>query len=121
MTFHVGQKVLCVNDSRIMTSRKRGWFRFLDTFELLDHNLKWLEIYTVTHIGTIQDCLTGQRFDLLNVAEAVHFKFPQIGFPSYQFRPLVEKKTDISVFTEILDRESAQPRKLVPSRLQVAA
>jgi hypothetical protein len=34
-------------------------------------------------------------------------------FRASRFRPLEKKKTDISIFTEILDRENAKPRDKV--------
>lgn len=36
-----------------------------------------------------------------------------IGYRTFRFRPITERKTDISVFTEILDKVSQGDRKLI--------
>lgn len=78
MAFHVGQKVVCVDDEPRFpwpTSRvKRG------------------KVYTVTHIFS----------DWLSVEVAEAEAWGKTGFWRDRFRPIVETKTDISIFTAML-------------------
>lgn len=101
MTFRVGQKVVCIDDRCWL---RGGWWMFgIKFFDhgLLDHNLNHGEVYTVTKVD-IQLDARGKEYGSIWVAEARHLKYPDIGFPQWQFRPAVERKTDISVFTAML-------------------
>jgi hypothetical protein len=102
MTFRVGQKVICVDDLPRVSARNPGIFRRFRKFRDLDHNLNKGDVYTVTGLDSELDVIKNERFLTLHVDGAWHFGHREIGFPSYQFRPLVEVKTDISVFTEML-------------------
>lgn len=82
--FHVGQKVVCVDAS----SHERA------------SNLQEGAVYTVTGVTDFY----GKP--AIRLAEAAHFSGNNLPFWSFRFRPVVEKKTDISVFEEILRRES---------------
>lgn len=78
MTFHVGQKVVCVDDSL----PANPWHQ--------QHPLVKRQIYTIHKLELQPDVLcldidgSGRQWQ------------------HWRFRPLVEKKTDISVFTEML-------------------
>lgn len=80
MTFRVGMKVVCVDDSdswRGPTSVRKGI------------------IYTIRALRMAPDGECG--VELIEVKSRAPF-----GFFQDRFRPIVERKTDISVFTEIL-------------------
>lgn len=101
MSFRIGQKVVCVDDRL----RMHGVWQFLGVtlrdYGLLDHNLNKGDVYTVTKVSVLSDT-EGKEFVSVLVAEAKHFKFPNVGFPSWQFRPIAERKTDIAIFTRML-------------------
>ena len=92
MSFTVGQKVVFVG-------LKRGFRHFL---ERLLHPYKIPEkcvVYTVSNTYTVCD---GEQ-----VIELLEFPSPYdgywgAGFIAAAFRPVVERKTDISVFTKML-------------------
>jgi hypothetical protein len=75
MAFRVGQKVVCVD-----ASAGSDWTR------------KWLiqhKVYTVSFISK-------NRIDVIGVRKPY-------GFWPHRFRPVVERKTDISIFTAMLN------------------
>jgi len=84
--FVVGQKVVCVNDDAKAFGRNVK----------LDGLTKG-EIYTITEIYTNNKGLIG-----LVLKEIVRSK--REGYRYERFAPLKEKKTDISTFTEILNK-----------------
>lgn len=122
MTFRVGQKVVCVNDKRCVSIKRGGWFARFRSFLRLDHNLNRDHVYRVTHVCVLRaDC--GADMEMIRVDKARNFEAPEIGFPSFQFRPLIERetKTDISIFTTILDRENRQlPDRVIATNDQHA-
>ena len=77
MTFHIGQRVICIEGCL-------GW------------NLATSGIYTIT----------GIEYPYVGVAEAIPGPSP-CGWYATRFRPIQERKTDISLFTKMLDREPA--------------
>lgn len=106
VNFRVGQKVVCIDDGRYIAIRvaRSGILRFLPhPFTLLDHNLNRGDVYSITKIEFRNDAETAEPVPLLSVDGARHFEHPDTGFLPGQFRPLVEKKTDISVFTALLN------------------
>lgn len=102
MTFRVGQKVVCVDDDKRMSWRPKGWFERLRGFRKIGHNLNKGDVYTVLAIGDVLDNITKQRVQTLFVDQAWNFGHRDLGFPSFQFRPIVERKTDIAIFTKML-------------------
>lgn len=80
MSFHAGQKVVCVDDSNGGADSPLGAGFF--------HGLRIGEVYTITHINARGN---------LSLAE-----ISQPGWAQCRFRPAVERKTDISIFTEML-------------------
>jgi hypothetical protein len=84
MTFYVGQKVVCVD---VGSPCGCG--------SCFDISLTLNAIYTVTRV------LSPWGVEGILVAEAAPSK-NHIGFRSTRFRPVVERKTDISIFTEML-------------------
>jgi hypothetical protein len=99
--FQVGQKVVCVDDRRIVLLRPPGLWRFVFRAIRLDHNLNRGDVYTVTFVTAIED-ITGKAWCMLNVAEAWFFEKRDFPFPSIMFRPVIEKKTSIAAFEKLL-------------------
>lgn len=102
--FHAGQKVVCVDDKRRVAVRSSFFGIPLGRWIKLDHNLNRGDIYRIVCVTTVRSA-EGYIVQTLHVDAACHFEHPEIGFPSFQFRPLIEKKTntDISVFTKLLN------------------
>jgi hypothetical protein len=100
--FHVGQKVVCVDDERRVAYRKPGLFARFRKFELLAHNLNAEEVYKVAAVSIVRDVLTQREWTCLHVIGAWHFGHRWVPFPSFQFSPVIERETDISIFTAML-------------------
>jgi hypothetical protein len=95
MTFHVGQKVVCVDDyfapSAVIPGTilpKKG-----DVYTVRELFPYWgwaaIRLHEIHNPpGTYRDEGTGE------LVEAA--------FPAFRFRPVIERKTDISVFTAML-------------------
>ena len=86
--FYVGQKVVCVDAERPKMFR---WSK--------DHLTK-NAVYTVRKVGMI----TGGGSSGICLHEVM--LWTDSPFNQRRFRPIVEKKTDISIFTEILNHKS---------------
>lgn len=88
MSFHVGQKVVCINDD---------W----------THPLRRL-VGTVPRKGAIYHVRGFDRFApaFIYLVEIVNMVPPTFtsepAFLAESFRPIVERKTDISIFTKLL-------------------
>lgn len=90
--FHVGQKVVCVNDEPNFF-RVPG-IRYLDR----DFPLKNGKVYTI--IAITEEPIDGSKRVLL--AEIPLRSEIDKGFCRQRFRPVVERKTDISIFQAML-------------------
>lgn len=104
MTFSVGQKIACVDDRERVSMRLNGWFERFRKFHRLHHNLNEGDVYTVIGVKALK-CTNGEYVEVLRVHGAWHFGHPEIGFPSFQFRPLIERKAKIS-FTANAPKDS---------------
>lgn len=82
--FHVGQKVECVNDGPSRYSLTSG------------SRVKKGAIYTILRIR-----IGGIGIEVVDLVEASPGRDCD-GFDPERFRPIVERKTDISVFTKML-------------------
>lgn len=103
MSFRVGQKAICIDDAFRVAWRKPGWFRRFRSYKSLIHNLIKNEIYTVTGLSQLRCDQSGEVFECIFVAEGRHlFGHGDTPFPAFQFCPIIEHKTDISVFTAML-------------------
>jgi Cu2+-containing amine oxidase len=80
MTFHVGQKVVCVD----ATLPANPWHR--------EHPLVLKRIYVVQH------CFV----------ECIDIDGSRRGWQNWRFRPVVEKRTDISIFTAMLNTKQRE-------------
>jgi hypothetical protein len=95
MAFRVGQKVVCVDDAIPTFARLVRWvFRF-------PWNLRRGEIYTIAKVSNI----AGPTVTLIEVKNP---PLPEGAFWARRFRPVVERKTDISVFEAMLT-DARQP------------
>lgn len=88
MTFHVGQKVVCINDtpwnSPLLGTLRRGCI----------YTIRWIGI----HLG--QPCV---KVDEILRPCGLDISPDDTPFLSRRFRPLIERKTDISIFTAMLN------------------
>lgn len=112
MTFHVGQKIVCIDDRRCVTViLSRRWFEWRGRSLNLDHNLNRGDVYRVINRMAL-DTKSGKIIEMVWVDSARHFEYPEIGFPSFRFKPLIEHKTetDICIFKKLLP--PTVPRKL---------
>jgi hypothetical protein len=91
--FWIGQKVVCVDDRGLAAALHQD-----EVGPLVG------DIYTVR--GLI--CVNGQHgvklFEIVNPPHQYWGETRECAFYARRFRPVVEKKTDISVFEEILQR-----------------
>lgn len=85
--FKVGQRVVCVNSSI------RGP-QFYHTTPLTEGR-----VYIVSR-DTFLNYLGNEAIELVGMDNR------PLGYRSIRFRPVVDRKTDISIFTEILRRET---------------
>lgn len=97
MTFYVGQKVVCVDDDWRMFLP--FWMRVKAAFRRRDTDPRRGGIYHVREVLMKDDQPWLRLAEIRNRAE--------LGFvePMYMgrcFRPVVERKTDISIFTAML-------------------
>jgi hypothetical protein len=114
MTFHIGQKVVCIND----VFRDPRWSMFTDLGVVRPQRGK---IYRIRAI--YPDCIfaDGSSFAAFLLEELVNPEFlgmqpAEPVWAAYRFRPLVERKseTDISWAIDILDRVSKDARSKEP-------
>lgn len=89
MSFHVGQKVVCVD------ATSRHWSR------------RWISEGVVYVVAGLRFDGSHEFKDHLGSTYALDLEGvgKPNGFGASRFRPLVERKTDISVFTAMLDRQ----------------
>jgi hypothetical protein len=90
MAFRVGQKVVCVNTGPMRSDRGN----LLQTRRLVEGG-----VYTITAVME-----AGGIFGV-QVLEAEPDGATNWGFIARRFRPVVERKTDISIFTAMLNPE----------------
>lgn len=94
MSFHIGQKVVCVDDSPNPTlGASRLTKGQIYVIRALSYGYD--DTHFCVHVHGVHGGLRprgrGER-----------------GFYPRRFRPVVERKTDISIFIEILDRETVR-------------
>jgi hypothetical protein len=101
MTFHVGQKVVRVSTPHSSgTINRRVAEAHGATFPVFG------QVYTVRLVRVDPDnkeVLLLVECDNSHMA-GIGFGPLEPGFASHNFRPVVERKTDISIFTAMLDR-----------------
>jgi hypothetical protein len=92
--FHVGQKVVCVDDS---LSELRDLNEILPTRGT---------VYTIRAIVR-RGSLCFHLVEITNEPYRYQDGFGEVSFKAYRFRPVVERKTDISIFTAMLTPSKA--------------
>ncbi len=96
MTFFVGQKVVCVSDTYEGYGARTGrpiTYRF-------HKQLTVGSVYTIRGLGYPRN---PNNDLILTLEELVHPRKNNAGFPAACFKPVKEIKTDISIFTKILN------------------
>jgi hypothetical protein len=88
MAFHVGQKVCCVDDE---PDAGREWSGAA---------LKAGTVYTIRDF--VSDHYPGENELCVRLVEVIR-QYDGFGFRASRFRPVVERKTDISVLTALLE------------------
>lgn len=92
MSFHVGQQVVCVNASGL---EKHFYPRTRLPVERT--------IYTVRELLAIKDKPLLRLIEIVNHEYDFESGVFEPAFHVSRFRPVVEKKTDISIFTALLN------------------
>ncbi len=101
MTFWIGQKVVCVDARLPRLARTLRWI-FGMGWPLIEG-----EIYTVEHLAFVGN------LPVVILAEVKNTPLLDGAFWRRRFRPVAERKTDISAFHEILRKTSR--KDLVPA------
>lgn len=87
MIFYVGQKVVCVDNGP--TPGRAGWLADIPQTG---------EVYTIEAFLEVEG---EPGFILKEIKNTEYWGF---SYAARRFRPVVERKTDISIFTKMLDR-----------------
>lgn len=98
MSFHVGQKVVCVVAAEYWRPRHG------ETLPQKEY------VYTIRTIHTDGTDTFFKFFEVVNEPRLYDNGFVECDFHSLAFRPVIERNTDISVFAEMLLPSS--PKKL---------
>lgn len=97
--FRVGQKVICIREPKavhvVAWARRGGIYPHKNG------------IYTIRAINVWPEKTLLRFFELDNRHLEGVVSEIEPGFPADAFRPLVERKTDISIFTRMLSTEHA--------------
>ena len=107
MSFHVGQKVVCVDsDSRHGINDGCRW--------LPGEEIHVGQIYTISRLWV--DAKGYLVVDLFEKKRVQGWWPYEVGYMRERFRPLVTKSTEtgMAILREILDRESVDERQRVP-------
>ncbi len=110
MAFHVGQKVVCVDDLNVNYG---PWHGYGD----LD-GLRRGTVYTVRACREYRGCMAIWVHELSRPMRGlIEESLGEPGYAVCRFRPVIERKsqTDIGVFLEILDRETIRDPKATPA------
>lgn len=87
MTFRVGQKVVCVDASGVISAKP----------------LSVGPVYTIREL--FDDPTYGHGVILEEIINGISLR-GEFGYRSSRFRPVVDRKTDISIFTKMLPRQA---------------
>jgi len=101
MSFHVGQRVVCIDD------RFQGGYG-IEALPRKSHT------YTIrgVRISGWEGCPTCVVLEeILNQPRQYRNGFHEAHFDARGFRPVIERKTDISVFTALLNPKPARKRE----------
>lgn len=101
--FHVGQRVVCIDP------HKSTWHR--KSFLGIPY-IKWSSELNEGSVYTVQEVFVGTEY--FSNVRSVGLKLKEVvnydnsGFRASRFRPVVERKTDISIFTDMLKKQSTK-------------
>ena len=101
MAFRVGQKVVCVDDSRGTKYMPAG---FGPSRSSNLHGLTRGRVYTIRDLDTEEGILVCRVEEIIRPVESYYGK--EAWFAQGRFRPVAEKKTDIGFAHEILRKAS---------------
>lgn len=101
--FRIGQKVVCV--AHFPRERRMAWATYAEKNQVYT-----VRGYVIRTDGV--ECLLLN--EIHNPPRPSRIGIVEFGFRANYFRPIVERKTDISVFVEILRRESV-PDECAPA------
>lgn len=97
MTFQVGERIICVDDA---PHPGRAWYG-----PRLQKGAEYtVRDYVPPHYADDGPCI--RLNEIIRLCDG-------IGFRASRFRPLIEKKTDISVFTALLTPSNTRTRERV--------
>ncbi len=82
--FRVGQKVVCVDDTHRVTGKRHPCLENGRVYEVGSFGVTWRGTEGIHLVG-----VTNRR--------------PEQAFYKERFRPVIERKTDISIFTALLN------------------
>jgi hypothetical protein len=106
--FHIGQKVVCVRDEaegdlecRYSGGGKSSKIRVGNVYTIREIDTRAVHLHGVASVRLVEVC-NPEKMTTVGMWETA--------YPVACFRPVVEKKTDISVFEEILKRETVDDR-----------
>jgi hypothetical protein len=99
--FYVGQKVVCINADENQFIVPNKPYRHSEFWSLREG-----EIYTISELT--QHAYGNPCMKLVEIPDRSERDW---GYNRARFRPLVEKKTDISIFKEMLNKTPVQLRK----------
>ena len=105
MMFRVGQKVVCVHDGSLEDCRRRS--------DLVRNYIEKGKVYTIRWIGEfgyVPDREFGPAVRLTEVVRPNLSGWEDYPFRACRFRPLAERKTDISFAHEILRKVTRKDR-----------
>lgn len=97
MALQVGQKVVCVDDEAVGRYLPSG-FKAPQNFSL--HGLKGGKIYTIRSLNVVLGVPVCRLDEITRDFEPYYGE--EAYFAQARFRPVVERKTDISIFTAML-------------------
>lgn len=106
MSFQVGQKVVCVDDSGPIDGDPRK----VPGGDYVPNMIRRGAIYTVRTVG-FYPRWGEQGIRLHEVVNPIREYIggnSEVCFAAHRFRPLIERKTDISVFTALLNNTPAK-------------
>jgi len=93
MAFQVGQKVVCIAECEVT--------RYMETPPVVG------SVYTIREIGEHEGIAWVRLVEIVNKPMQYWGIFAEKPWEADCFRPLVDRKTDISIFTEMLHKEPA--------------
>lgn len=100
--FRVGQRVVCV-DVSACPEGSVPWKIITNGLDGLTEG----RVYTIRAIGGFAGRDQVWLYEIIRpLVGSIGKKYGECGYRPSRFRPVVERKTDISVFTEILRRAS---------------